>query len=69
MIRLLIFLLAAGFGNTCNPSNAFLAIWLDDKYGDLPRHDSCWWPMMEPGRQMRSQPMTSYAVQRQCFIM
>ena len=28
MIRLLIFLLAAGFGDTRNPSNASLPIWL-----------------------------------------
>ena len=28
MIHLLIFLLAAGFGDTCNPSNASLPIWL-----------------------------------------
>ena len=28
MIRLLIFLLAAGFWDTCNPSNASLPIWL-----------------------------------------
>ena len=28
MIRLLIFLLAAGFGDTHNPSNASLPIWL-----------------------------------------
>ena len=32
MIRLLIFLLAAGFGDTCNPSNASLPIWLMLQY-------------------------------------
>ncbi|MPC26774.1 hypothetical protein E2C01_019920 [Portunus trituberculatus] len=28
----------------------------------------CWPPMIEPGRQMRSQAMTSAAVKRKCFI-
>ena len=32
MIRLLIFLLAAGFGDTHNPSNASLPIWLRTSY-------------------------------------